>query len=219
LCNFKGIFDTKITGKDIDSELQNMTHSFGLRLLVTSIKSKQCFLNQQSVDEYLDLYRSCCSEQERDFFPELLLKRFSTDDAAFVDILILVLDLHALLGMPERTGMTDWVRSLQKFAKLLCPVYIFNLFLKTNPADHELVLDWLVSNETRALEFVLKLIKYACRKPSLLSESDNLLCCFSELKSELSSLQVKGMFPYNCSPLLQKIENLQKVYLQSLTTS
>jgi len=208
---------TTITHPDIKRKLDNTWHILGLRLLIASIKQKDSFLNQHLVDTYLDIYGKCSPGADKNAFPELLIKRFFMDDAAFVSILILLLDVQELLDKLE--NKVSWATSLTEFAKYLCPVYVFNLFLKNNPADHELLLDWLVSSETRALEFLLKLIKYAVRNPATLFKSDNLLYTLRDLRARLSSLQERQLFPYNCTPLLKKIDILQEVHLKSLMTS
>jgi len=213
----KVFFQTKISHPDIKQELDNTYHILGLRLLLASLKQKESFLNQHLVDMYLEIYRKCSPGSAKNALPQLLIKRFSMDDVALVSILILLIDIRGLLDKSENKA--SWVTSLIDFSKYLCPVYVFDLFLKTNPADHELLLDWLVSSETRALEFLLKLIKYACRNPATLCKRDDLLYTLGDLRAELSSLQERQLFPYNCTLLLKKIYNLQEVHLKSLITS
>jgi len=214
LQTFGTIFSTKSRDLDMKRELNNTFHIFGLRLLIISMKSNQCFLNQHQVDLYMDNYRKCSSTGDLNELPGLLLRNFSMDDVALVAILILLLELLALLDKCEKTE--SWIRSLQNYSRYLCPVNIFNLFLKTNPADHELLLDWLVSNETRALEFLLKLIKYAKRNIATICNNDHLLFTLGNLRVKLASLQEKHMFPYNCTPLLKRIDALQKLHLEVL---
>jgi len=106
------------------------------------------------------------------------------------------------------------------------PNELFIRFSSSILYDASVLLDWLTSNETEFLLFLIKFLKFILTYPNDLKEtcktlqrtSDDFTNCLQRFKSMIESLfcsieklTSKNLFPYNISPLMRNIQRVLAV--------
>ena len=89
------------------------------------------------------------------------------------------------------------------------PISIFEAFMVKCSWDSSILVDFLVSNETCFLLYLLRLLKYISKK-TLKSLSHPLRECFVSLEDSLKKLVTSSLFPYNIDPILTLIQKIIK---------
>ena len=133
---------------------------------------------------------------------EALIKMLADNDSCLIDFLLRNLGFVVTkMYHPSSTG-----RLLPTH-----PDEAHRLFLATTGWSVQLIIDYLVGDETTFLEYFIKFLKFHeanCNSVERHSKS----CCFAahfdELLSKLTKLSDKSLIPYNADPLLNRLNRV-----------
>ncbi|KAB0792066.1 hypothetical protein PPYR_14027 [Photinus pyralis] len=153
-----------------------------------------------------------------DFHPEtqfakLLIHLFSDQDDYMIESMVCTLDIT--VGISYRNAV------FPDLVNMLNPVYAFVEFLKVVSHDSDVLLDYLVSNETCFLLYLLRFLKYIRRNWSKFvsscesagtGELGNTMTVLIRLNMQINRLVSKDLFPYNISPVLRLLEVCENLY-------
>lgn len=157
-----------------------------------------------------------------DFHPEssfskILLHLFSDQDDYMIESMVCTLDIT--VGISYRNAV------FPDLIAMLNPVHSFIEFLKIVSHDSDVILDYLLSNETCFLLYLLRFLKYirrnwskfvsSCSEYSGISrvnELDDTMTVLIRLKIQISRLVSKELFPYNINPVLRLLEVCEGLY-------
>lgn len=153
-----------------------------------------------------------------DFHPEtqfakLLIHLFSDQDDYMIESMVCTLDIT--VGISYRNAV------FPDLVNMLNPVYAFIEFLKVVSHDSDVLLDYLVSNETCFLLYLLRFLKYIRRNWSKFlsscesagtGELGNTMTVLIRLNMQINRLVSKDLFPYNISPVLRLLEVCENLY-------
>lgn len=157
-----------------------------------------------------------------DFHPEtpfskILIHLFSDQDDYMIETMVCTLDIT--VGISYRNAV------FPDLLAMLNPTHSFIEFLKVVSHDPEVLLDYLVSNETCFLLYLLRFLKYtrrnwtkfvsSCSESSgitRVNELDNTMTVIIRLKIQINRLVSKELFPYNISPVLRLLEMCEGLY-------
>lgn len=174
----------------------------------------------------LDLLKSILvSRQSNDehFRPDIIYSDV-VDDSQQIEFNLTCLERRLLvLNKNQPQTITNTARFLFDF--YLHPTRLFWKLVSSSVGfDCELVVEWLISSETKFLVYFLKFLKYLYADLLLLNEnrleylerslsrtndhnsSAKLVSFLADVNAKLSSL--KRSFPYNCTPLLKLLANI-----------
>ena len=148
------------------------------------------------------------------FHPETPMSEWAVvllcdQDDYLVEAMVCLLDLCA--GLAERARMQpDFERAIDAHRS-------FVQFLGTVRRDHDLLLDFLISNETCFLLYLLRYLKFVRKHWARF-----LLACGAKLQEvmgvliglriSLQQLVARDLFPYNVTPILKLLERCEQLY-------
>lgn len=156
-----------------------------------------------------------------DFHPEtpfckILIHLFSDQDDYMIESMVCTLDIT--VGISYRNAAyTDLI-------PMLNPIHSFIEFLRIVSHDSDVLLDYLVSNETCFLLYLLRFLKYTRRNwakfvsscgegnSSRGNELDDTMTVLIRLKMQITRLVSKNLFPYNINPVLKLLDNCERLY-------
>ncbi|XP_011497773.1 PREDICTED: protein lines [Ceratosolen solmsi marchali] len=100
---------------------------------------------------------------------------------------------------------------------MLSPTLTFVQFIRAVSHDHDVLLDFLVSNETCFLLYLYRFLKYIRRFwPEFVSccgrDLDDTMAVLANLKQAIDRLVSKDLFPYNINPVLRLLEKCDSLY-------
>ena len=157
-----------------------------------------------------------------DFHPEtpfskVLIHLFNDQDDYMIESMVCTLDIT--IGISYRNAV------FPDLISMLNPIHSFVEFLKVVSHGPDLLLDYLVSNETCFLLYLLRFLKYvkrnwskflsSCQECSTISrenELDNTMGVLIRLKTQIERLVARDLFPYNISPVLRLLEVCEQLY-------
>ncbi|KAF5296398.1 hypothetical protein FQA39_LY12517 [Lamprigera yunnana] len=153
-----------------------------------------------------------------DFHPEtqfakLLINLFSDQDDYMIESMVCTLDIT--VGISYRNAV------FPDLVNMLNPVFSFIEFLKVVSHDSDVLLDYLVSNETCFLLYLLRFLKYIRRNWAKFvnscesiggTELSNTMTVLIRLNFQINRLVSKDLFPYNISPVLRLLEVCENLY-------
>lgn len=157
-----------------------------------------------------------------DFHPEtpfskILIHLFSDQDDYMIETMVCTLDIT--VGISYRNAV------FPDLIAMLNPTHSFIEFLKVVSHDPDVLLDYLVSNETCFLLYLLRFLKYTKRNWSKfvsscsensgitrVNELDNTMTVIIRLKIQINRLVSKELFPYNINPVLRLLEVCEGLY-------
>lgn len=156
-----------------------------------------------------------------DFHPEtpfskVLVHLFSDQDDYMIEAMVCTLDITV--------GISYHNAVYPDLLTMLNPVHSFIEFLKIVSHDSGVLLDYLVSNETCFLLYLLRFLKYirknwqkfvhSCYENSATrtNDLDNTMTVLIRLKMQISRLVDKQLFPYNISPVLRLLRSCESLY-------
>lgn len=156
-----------------------------------------------------------------DFHPEtpfsrILVQLFSDQDDYMIEALVCTLDIS--VGISYRNAI------FPDLINMLNPFHSFIEFLKIVNHDSGVLLDYLVSNETCFLLYLLRFLKYTKRNwPKFISscgegnssrsnELDDTMSVLIRLKMQINRLVSRNLFPYNITPILRLLEVCENFY-------
>lgn len=156
-----------------------------------------------------------------DFHPEtpfskVLVHLFSDQDDYMIEAMVCTLDITV--------GISYHNAVYPDLLIMLNPVHSFIEFLKIVSHDSGVLLDYLVSNETCFLLYLLRFLKYikknwqkfvhSCYEGSATrtNDLDNTMTVLIRLKMQISRLVDKQLFPYNINPVLRLLRSCESLY-------
>lgn len=156
-----------------------------------------------------------------DFHPEtafskVLVHLFSDQDDYMIEAMVCTLDITV--------GISYHNAVYPDLLVMLNPVHSFIEFLKIVSHDSGVLLDYLVSNETCFLLYLLRFLKYirknwqkfvhSCYEGSAArtNDLDNTMTVLIRLKMQISRLVDKQLFPYNINPVLRLLRSCESLY-------
>lgn len=156
-----------------------------------------------------------------DFHPEtpfskVLVHLFSDQDDYLIEAMVCTLDITV--------GISYHNAVFPDLISMLNPIHSFIEFLKIVSHDPDVLLDYLVSNETCFLLYLLRFLKYVRRNwskfvnscyeggTSRVNELDNTMTVLIRLKIQISRLVSKQLFPYNINPVLKLLGSCESLY-------
>ncbi|KAK4873024.1 hypothetical protein RN001_015053 [Aquatica leii] len=146
-------------------------------------------------------------------FSKLLINLFSDQDDYMIESMVCTLDIT--VGISYRNAV------FPDLVNMLNPVYAFIEFLKVVSHDSDVLLDYLVSNETCFLLYLLRFLKYIRRNWAKFvsscesagnTELSNTMTVLIRLNMQINRLVSKDLFPYNISPVLRLLEVCENLY-------
>ncbi|KAJ8681768.1 hypothetical protein QAD02_017560 [Eretmocerus hayati] len=108
-----------------------------------------------------------------------------------------------------------------ELGNMLSPTLTFVQFIRAVSHDHDVLLDFLVSNETCFLLYLYRFLKYIRRFWSEFvsccgRDIDDTMAVLANLKQAIDRLVSKDLFPYNISPVLRLLEKCESLYEGSI---
>ena len=151
-------------------------------------------------DEYLALVNTRLEKLNN----EALMKMLTDNDACLVEFLLRNLTFVATKTFKPTVGR-------------LLPIHpneAHKEFLISTSWSTQLMIDFLIGDETRFLEYFIKFLKYHEQNCNLV-ELTNQSCCFAshfeELQQKLRRMSEKKLIPYNIDPLLNRLTKVLTV--------
>ncbi len=139
---------------------------------------------------------------------EALMKMLTDNDCSLVEFLI-----RNLSFVTSKTFQPTVGRLLP-----MSPNEAHKEFLISTSWSSQLIIDLLIGEETRFLEYFVKFLKYhesQCNLVKLTNQS----CCFAshfdELLKKLTRMNGKSLIPYNADPLLNRLSKVLKVCMKN----
>lgn len=156
-----------------------------------------------------------------DFHPEtpfskVLVHLFSDQDDYLIEAMVCTLDITV--------GISYHNAVFPDLISMLNPIHSFIEFLKIVSHDSDVLLDYLVSNETCFLLYLLRFLKHVRRNwskfvnscyeggASRVNELDNTMTVLIRLKIQINRLVSKQLFPYNINPVLKLLASCESLY-------
>lgn len=149
-------------------------------------------------------------------FTKMLIHLFSEQDDYLIESMVCTLDIT--VGIVYRNSVYP------DLIPMLNPILSFIEFLVVVSHDSDVLLDYLVSNETCFLLYLLRFLKYVRRNwPKFLETCqstdsgssrglDDTMGVLIRLRLQISRLVSKSLFPYNISPVLRLLEVCESLY-------
>lgn len=149
-------------------------------------------------------------------FTKMLIHLFSEQDDYLIESMVCTLDIT--VGIVYRNSMYP------DLIPMLNPIASFIEFLKVVSYDSGVLLDYLVSNETCFLLYLLRFLKYVRRNWSKFLDTcqqvdsggnrglDDTMRVLIRLRLQISRLVSRSLFPYNISPVLRLLEVCESLY-------
>ncbi|XP_060520413.1 protein lines [Cylas formicarius] len=156
-----------------------------------------------------------------DFHPEtpfskVMVHLFSDQDDYMIESMVCTLDIT--VGISYRNAV------FPDLLNMLNPTHSFIELLKIVSHDSDVLLDYLVSNETCFLLYLLRFLKYTRKNwakfvnscgegsTSRSNELDDTMTVLIRLKMQINRLVARELFPYNISPVLRLLEVCENLY-------
>ncbi|XP_037078210.1 protein lines-like [Pollicipes pollicipes] len=148
------------------------------------------------------------------FHPETPMSEWAVlllcdQDDYLVEAMVCLLDLC--------NGLAGRVRLQPDFERAVDPHRSFVQFLETVLRDHDLLLDFLVSNETCFLLYLLRYLKYVRKHWTQFTavcsgKLEEVMTVLIRLRLSLERLVARDLFPYNVGPILRLLEKCEDLY-------
>jgi len=140
---------------------------------------------------------------------EWMVKLFADQDDALIEAMLCVLDTF--------TGFQGRIDNNHEFHRTLNPVRTFVTFLRTISNDKDILMDWLMGNETCFLLYLLRFLKFSFRNWSIFvsscaNELDSTMSVLIRLRMGVGRLVERSLFPYNINPVLRLLERCEELY-------
>ncbi|XP_026468619.1 protein lines isoform X1 [Ctenocephalides felis] len=154
-----------------------------------------------------------------DFHPEssfskILVHLFNDQDDYLIEAMVCTLD--TTVGILYRNAV------FPDLATMLNPVSFFIEFLNIVSHDPDILLDYLVNNETCFLLYLLRFLKYVrrnwskfvmtCHEHNNQNGLDETMSVLIRLRLQIARLVSRSLFPYNISPVLRLLEVCESLY-------
>lgn len=162
----------------------------------------------KSLDEWVKAALPILPDQS---LQDSALHLLSEQDDVLVEGMLCLLDTHVALYIPGKPQQIPGLLNIN-------PTKCFMSFLGIVNHDASVLLDFLVSNETCFLLYILRYLKYVVKDfggfvQSCDSGYNEVIQVLVDLRASVSKLVKKSLFPYNIQPvcrLLEKVEFLHQ---------
>lgn len=230
--------DSNQSRNEVDKTMLQRMSLLVLKSIAVTVKEMRCDSSDSSIDssdynaiqdmqiversirdvlKKLDVFiRNSLEFHPETPFTKMLIHLFSEQDDYLIESMVCTLDIT--VGIVYRNSMYP------DLIPMLNPIASFIEFLKVVSHDSDVLLDYLVSNETCFLLYLLRFLKYVRRNwPKFLetcqqSDSggtrglDDTMRVLVRLRLQISRLVSKSLFPYNISPVLRLLEVCESLY-------
>ncbi|CAH2061818.1 unnamed protein product, partial [Iphiclides podalirius] len=230
--------DSSHLRNDVDKTTLQRMSLLVLKSVAVTVKEMRCDSSDSSIDssdynaiqdmqiversirdvlKKLDVFvRNSLEFHPETAFTKMLIHLFSEQDDYLIESMVCTLDIT--VGIVYRNSMYP------DLIPMLNPISSFIEFLKVVSHDSDVLLDYLVSNETCFLLYLLRFLKYVRRNwPKFLETCqqadsggtrglDDTMRVLIRLRLQISRLVSKSLFPYNISPVLRLLEVCESLY-------
>lgn len=223
---------------NIDKTMLQRLSLLVLKSVAVTVKEMRCDSSDSSIDssdynaiqdmqiversirdvlKKLDVFiRNCFEFHPETPFTKMLIHLFSEQDDYLIESMVCTLDIT--VGIVYRNSVYP------DLIPMLNPITSFIEFLKVVSHDSDVLLDYLVSNETCFLLYLLRFLKYVRRNWPKFVETcqqadaggtrglDDTMRVLIRLRLQISRLVSRSLFPYNISPVLRLLEVCESLY-------
>ncbi|KAL0810347.1 hypothetical protein ABMA28_010499 [Loxostege sticticalis] len=230
--------DSNQTRSEVDKTMLQRMSLLVLKSVAVTVKEMRCDSSDSSIDssdynaiqdmqiversirdvlKKLDVFiRNSLEFHPETPFTKMLIHLFSEQDDYLIESMVCTLDIT--VGIVYRNSMYP------DLIPMLNPIASFIEFLKVVSHDSDVLLDYLVSNETCFLLYLLRFLKYVRRNwPKFLETCqqvdlggsrglDDTMRVLIRLRLQISRLVSKSLFPYNIGPVLRLLEVCESLY-------
>ncbi|XP_023951222.1 protein lines [Bicyclus anynana] len=230
--------DSSQSRNEVDKTMLQQMSLLVLKSVAVTVKEMRCDSSDSSIDssdynaiqdmqiversirdvlKKLDVFiRNCFEFHPETPFTKMLIHLFSEQDDYLIESMVCTLDIT--VGIVYRNSMYP------DLIPMLNPIMSFIEFLKVVSHDSDVLLDYLVSNETCFLLYLLRFLKYVRRNwPKFLETCqqadsggnrglDDTMRVLIRLRLQISRLVSRSLFPYNISPVLRLLEVCESLY-------
>lgn len=146
-------------------------------------------------------------------FTKILIHLFSNQDDYLVESMVCTLD--TTVGIAYRNSV------FPDLILMLNPIVSFIEFLEVVSYHSDILLDYLVNNETCFLLYLLRFLKYVRKNWSKFVSScrvagndglDKTMRVLVRLRLQINRLVTQSLFPYNIAPVLKLLEKCEDLY-------
>lgn len=154
-------------------------------------------------------------------FSKILIHLLNDQDDYLIEAMVCALDVTHVFSFRNN--------SFPQLVAMLNPVYTFLEFLNTISNDYQIVLEFLVSNETCFLLYLLRFLRFirsnwsmfinSCQTFDTSTNTDNAnntldraMGVLINLRFQINRLVSRNLFPYDISPIVRLIENCESLY-------
>lgn len=146
-------------------------------------------------------------------FTKILIHLFSNQDDYLIESMVCTLD--TTVGIAYRNSV------FPDLIQMLNPITSFIEFLEVVSYHSDILLDYLVSNETCFLLYLLRFLKYVRKNWSKFVAScriagndglDRTMRVLVRLRLQINRLVTQSLFPYNIAPVLKLLERCEDLY-------
>lgn len=226
------------TRQEIDKTMLQRMSLLVLKSIAVTVKEMRCDSSDSSIDssdynaiqdmqiversirdvlKKLDVFiRNTLEFHPETPFTKILIHLFSEQDDYLIESMVCMLDIT--IGIVYRNSVYP------DLIPMLNPIASFVEFLKVVSNDSDVLLDYLVSNETCFLLYLLRFLKYVRRNWPKFIETcqmndsagsrglDDTMRVLIRLRLQISRLVSKSLFPYNISPVQRLLEICESMY-------
>ncbi|XP_063390381.1 protein lines [Cydia fagiglandana] len=230
--------DSNQSNTEVDKTMLQRMSLLVLKSIAVTVKEMRCDSSDSSIDssdynaiqdmqiversirdvlKKLDVFiRNTMEFHPETPFTKMLIHLFSEQDDYLIESMVCTLDIT--VGIVYRNSMYP------DLIPMLNPIASFIEFLKVVSHDSDVLLDYLVSNETCFLLYLLRFLKYVRRNWPKFIETcqhtdsagsrglDDTMRVLIRLRLQISRLVSRSLFPYNISPVLRLLEVCESLY-------
>jgi protein Lines len=230
--------DSTHSRSEVDKTMLQRMSLLVLKSVAVTVKEMRCDSSDSSIDssdynaiqdmqiversirdvlKKLDIFiRNSLEFHPETAFTKMLIHLFSEQDDYLIESMVCTLDIT--VGIVYRNSMYP------DLIPMLNPISSFIEFLKVVSHDSDVLLDYLVSNETCFLLYLLRFLKHVRRNwPKFLETCqqadsggtrglDDTMRVLIRLRLQISRLVSKSLFPYNIGPVLRLLEMCESLY-------
>lgn len=230
--------DSMQASSEVDKTMLQRMSLLVLKSIAVTVKEMRCDSSDSSIDssdynaiqdmqiversirdvlKKLDVFiRNTMEFHPETPFTKMLIHLFSEQDDYLIESMVCTLDIT--VGIVYRNSVYP------DLITMLNPIASFIEFLKVVSHDSDVLLDYLVSNETCFLLYLLRFLKYVRRNWPKFIETcqhtdsagsrglDDTMSVLIRLRLQISRLVSRSLFPYNISPVLRLLEVCESLY-------
>ncbi|KAI8433784.1 hypothetical protein MSG28_015759 [Choristoneura fumiferana] len=230
--------DSSQSSSEVDKTMLQRMSLLVLKSIAVTVKEMRCDSSDSSIDssdynaiqdmqiversirdvlKKLDVFiRNTMEFHPETPFTKMLIHLFSEQDDYLIESMVCTLDIT--VGIVYRNSVYP------DLIPMLNPIASFIEFLKVVSHDSDVLLDYLVSNETCFLLYLLRFLKYVRRNWPKFIETcqhtdsagsrglDETMSVLIRLRLQISRLVSRSLFPYNISPVLRLLEVCESLY-------